>query len=686
MDPPTPSKLAMSPGMPIFPASPERITGTRTQYGDPTPSSPSLPALRSGSPLRSHRRNDSDVSVQGLATMFETLEVKDPREARDRYKAALEKEKARWVDKLSVMEKEMAKMQKEHGLAMSRRDVRIEELRADTKKLQEANEVAVSREQFEKEFKAHRANVKKWEQTFKERENIWKQDAAKLKESESRCQSLHAKCREYKQRTKDAETKALNATMLVPSMRMHQQGLEKKIQRAESDARFESDKAAKYQKQAYDMDVELKGVEARLGDEIDTLQEKLRLVEGERDALKTSLKEEEVMRVAAEGRIALPTPNDDEDDEFDPPVRSPRKPRNVQRDDDNKENVSPKKGAVDLSFIQQELVAERRLRERAQDQIDFMKMECQFRCCSCRIADTKGTEYVHDDSFNSEMQRIKLSIPVLTPPPSNHGEDSMEGVITKQEPAESERPFTPPAEELHQTEQDADPSERAYDNTVLVHAQADDADTSIAFSPTTGTFRSVPSPKKISPPLQDFSDTTEMTTLSPTWTSDSHNAATSTARTSSRMSAPVELPESRKENKLADISVHEDTVIDSDEENMEPPHYMHEPATPAYRENRKPVKTVPIKFSPATPAFKPGRGPMTPSTVAHAAVDAATPVLKELSMNQPIDREAALEAIRQRRGRARSLAAGQGTPLKQMVDGVKDRRDISAPVSRVRRS
>jgi hypothetical protein len=77
---------------------------------------------------------------------------------------------------------------------------------------------------------------------------------------------------------------------------------------------------------------------------------------------------------------------------------------------------------------------------------------------------------------------------------------------------------------------------------------------------------------------------------------------------------------------------------------------------------------------------------MTPSTVAHAASDARTPVLGELSLNKlPFDREAALEAIRQRRGRARSMAAGQGTPMKQMVEGVKDRRDISAPVSRAQR-
>ena len=49
-----------------------------------------------------------------------------------------------------------------------------------------------------------------------------------------------------------------------------------------------------------------------------------------------------------------------------------------------------------------------------------------------------------------------------------------------------------------------------------------------------------------------------------------------------------------------------------------------------------------------------------------------------------VDREAALEAIRQRRGRARSFAAGHGTPRKQMMEGVKERRDISAPVARIR--
>ena len=43
------------------------------------------------------------------------------------------------------------------------------------------------------------------------------------------------------------------------------------------------------------------------------------------------------------------------------------------------------------------------------------------------------------------------------------------------------------------------------------------------------------------------------------------------------------------------------------------------------------------------------------------------------------DRAAALAAIEYRRGRAKSIASGQLTPRKQMLEGVKERRDISAP-------
>lgn len=501
----------------------------------------------------------------------------------------------------------------------------------------------------------------------------------------------------------EATKENLKISSKITNFQTKVQSLERVVQRAESDVKFKTEEASKYKIQVYSLQVEIESISTRLGDEVQTLKDAMKLVEEERDALKTSLKEEEVMRVAAEGSIALPAAGADENDEFESPirspVRSPRKQRTFPRDEDDKENVSPKKGAVELRFLQQELTAERRLRERAQDQIEFMKMECQFQCCSCRIAENQGKHYVHDDTYAVDMERIRVSVPALTPPPSNHGDDAMEDVKVdvKQELAEIARPFTPPLEDSLRIEQDGDMAE-AHDSTTLVHPPSAEPETIVAFSPSTGTFRSIPSPVKatssatISVPAQPMHSVV-MEVVSSPCAPDTHSNIVSLAAEFPVNPRPVSRAEptrnDRKENKVVEISIHEDVLYDSDEEDAGPPSPTQEPigpATPYLTRTITTTTTIPLHFSPATPAFKPGRGPMTPSTVAHAAANAQTPVLGELSLNKlPFDREAALEAIRQRRGRARSMAGGSGTPMKQMVEGVKDRRDISAPVSRVRK-
>jgi hypothetical protein len=454
---------------------------------------------------------------------------------------------------------------------------------------------------------------------------------------------------------------------MIPQLQSKIQGLQRSLQRAESDVKFKGEEVAMYKNDLYGLRVDVENMGSRLGEEVQTLKDKLALVERERDALKTSLKEEEVMRIAAEGQIPLPGA-DEEIDEFGPPVRSPRKQRNDSRDDDDKENVSPKKGAVDLRFIQQELASEKRLRERAEEQIDFMKMECQFQCCSCRIAETQGKQYVH-----------------FTPPPSSNGDDMMEDVVIKQELVEVERPFTPPAEVTIKAEQDV---EQTFDNTAIQQAVME-PETVVEYSPSTGTFHSVPSPAKRTSSV----NTIEIKTEPSSWAPQAHRTSTLAEEVSlpaSRSTSRMGFGSSgRKDNKAFDISIHEDVIEDSDDdEDMSPPTPVHEPtgpATPYLTRTITTTTTIPLHFSPATPAFKPGRGPMTPSTVAHAAANAQTPVLGELSLNNlGFDREAALAAIRERRGRARSMAAGHGTPMKQMVEG-NNRRDISAPVGRVRR-
>ena len=519
-------------------------------------------------------------------------------------------------------------------------------------------------------------------------------------ESSVHSKAYEGKYREYKKRWMEANKENLKISSMIPTLQTKIQSLQRNAQRAESDTKFKSEEAARYQNQLYSLQIELEGVNARTSEEIVTLNDKLKLIEGERDALKTSLKEEEVMRIAAEGHIALPAAANDEDDEFGSPIRSPRKPRPISRCEDDKENVAPRKGAVELRFLQQELAAEKRLRQRAEEQVDFMKMECQFQCCSCRIAENQGKQYVHDNSYATEMQRIKMSVPATTPPPSSHGEDPAEDVRPKQEPIEDLRPCTPRPETPVNHQHEMDLTGQMRDSAALDDSQADD-EAIITFSPSTGTFRAIPSPAKAtasaiistSAMLASVSAAPDVTNQSSPWAPD----AQSTMIATEPISLPAFQPKSGTQSiqrdvhgkKAVPINIHEDEAVESDEEDIEPPSPTQAPtgpATPYLTRTITTTTTIPMHFSPATPALKPGRGPMTPSTVAHAPADGRAPALSELSLNNvPFDREAALEAIRQRRGRARSMAAGQGTPMKQMVQGAKDRRDISAPVSRVRR-
>lgn len=174
MDPPSPSKFPMSPGMPLFPVSPERAAGTKPLYGAPSAAqSPSLPDLRT-SPLRKqHRRNDSDVSVHGLAAMFENLQVKDFKEAQAKYLKALEKQK-------EAHDKEMRVLHQKHVGDLARQDLRIEQLRNVDKELREWKDAHVGcggRAEFDKARQESREAIAKWERTMEEA-------AAKIKRME----------------------------------------------------------------------------------------------------------------------------------------------------------------------------------------------------------------------------------------------------------------------------------------------------------------------------------------------------------------------------------------------------------------------------------------------------------------------------------------------------------------------
>ena len=393
-------------------------------------------------------------------------------------------------------------------------------------------------------------------------------------------------------------------------MHTHSQGIyEKEVRRARKEA-FKSSSALvklqeelksarnKYTLMREEVDVQRRKVDAKeqerfatqyqlvgLQEDLDKLRQQNKIIEAERDALKTSLKEEEVARIAAEGALALPPSKGGE--EF-----ASRK-RTRQDRESLKENIDPEAPAVEdeLFLLKEEVRMEKRMRLRADDQVHFMKMECQFQCCSCRVAERQGVEYVHDDSLAKQMAEMA----------SNIAEEYISSsTSTHAHPEQTQnRPSTPPRQPSEQRE----------------------ASEPLTFSPRTGTFYKTPSPAKPAP-----STSAQLLDLSP-----------------SRQTTPPPPAQPSLQPITMDQTPSFTFPLTPRPLPMPPPRTISHTTT----------VTVPLKaddfFSPA---------PATPGG---------------------ISREEALEQIRQRRGRARSIAAGNGTPRKKLIDVGELRRDISAP-------
>jgi hypothetical protein len=389
----------------------------------------------------------------------------------------------------------------------------------------------------------------------------------------------------------------------------------------------EKTKASRREQEVFTAQYQLVGFQ----EELQKAQAEIKIIQEERDTLKTNLKEEEVARIAAEGMIALPAIDDDED-LYNSPRKSPTK---TQHDDvEDKENVMPMK-AVELRELQEELSMERRLRERAQDQIQFMKMECQFLMCSCRIAEKEGQRYVHDNSYADEMERIKKSAELIPLPESDSDDEMMEDAPTQQKTWSEE--------------------EKAA---------------AIRFSPTTGTFTAVATTQADC--CADLAEDVDGTVL---------NHGGRDTRSLTLQHEPPTLPESASADRDEEVF---QTAPPSP--TVTPSVLLNEPQTPV-REIRTvtTTTTIPITFSPFPARPNPEDQPLTPMTVGHPplAHPPGSPFpASAFKADGTLDREAALRQIRERRGRARSVQMGHATPRKQMMEGVTGRRDISAPALR----
>ena len=358
----------------------------------------------------------------------------------------------------------------------------------------------------------------------------------------------------------------------------------------QSDLDSQRSKTEKHEQDAFAAKYKLVGVQ----EDLLAVQEKVKIVEEERDALKTNLKGEEVARIAAEGRIALPMSRDGDD--FD---SSPRKEKLEGPIDRQQQVNGPEVVENDSWPIQQQLTYEQKRRIDAEEMVEFLKMECQYQNCSCRVAERTGEQYVHDGEVLGIMAPAlagtvkQIAHVAMGPPPNEDDIFSQRQLVQDEELAEEQR--------------------------------------QLAFSESTGTFRTAKTPPRY-------------------------------ARTPSATSRPaleIVQPEPRQQSSL----LPEDTSL------------LSLLSAPILAPHAHPLPSPPLEsqVSEQTPRYH----QRSYTTTVPLADNSGNEVFSPRTMT----REEAIEQIRQRRGRARSMANAVQTPKKQMVDPA-DRRDISAPAIR----
>lgn len=410
--------------------------------------------------------------------------------------------------------------------------------------------------------------------------------------------------------------------------------------------------------------------------------ERIKVTEQERDAFRTLAQNEEVARIAAEGRLPLPQP-DDSDDEF----ASPKKARASLSTADIISSATSEAEIEELTRLWQ---WERQRADRTQEHLEFKEAECQLKCCP--RANTRSRR-----SLLGSGRKVRPEPIVII--------DSADLAILGKSP---EMPVESPcaAEEtvIHQ----AAPESPTDEVTEIIHpestSQHKELRQSLVYLPAEGTFRTlsqmqldtvgiveepssnqplsptdpIPEPRHYARTPSVEPPTFAMMRQERTSLLSLLNAPRENEHESSILNIPT-TPGSFCETEPEDEqSGHSDTEMRASRERQEAEASCRPHTAAACYAITTTTTTIPLRedenVDPRNYATS-GRRPERDTSF-----DINNPAL-----TPTMTREQALAQIRERRGRARSAAQGAATPRKQMVNGAGERRDVSAPAGRAAR-
>lgn len=94
-----------------------------------------------------------------------------------------------------------------------------------------------------------------------------------------------------------------------------------------------------------------------------------------------------------------------------PPPRVPDFSSIVSRLNHFGQQLEEEKTAPDeeIEFLKQELVWAKRKHAEDADLIHLMHMQCQFKACPCRLAESNGDRFVHDQEYDAKVQQQRAS-------------------------------------------------------------------------------------------------------------------------------------------------------------------------------------------------------------------------------------------------------------------------------------
>lgn len=438
--------------------------------------------------------------------------------------------------------------------------------------------------------------------------------------------------------------------------------------------------------------------------EVDALQQAIKLVEQERDALRTVAKNEEVARIAAEGRIPLPVSNDEE---FGSPRRASRELPPVTV-------LSSAASEEEITTLREQLKLERYRCDKAFQIVDFMQVECQLSCCACRKMEKIGSSFVHAtasnaQAFKDEIMEDDFDIFKSVPPAAFSSNDAEAASRTLQAVFLPEEgifravvaPESYPTQAPVPTDSDAAPTTTlsTAQSTMLEPASRVQNTRTPSCEPPSFAQNSILSRTSLlslldTPSQGSFVDDSEETTI----VSPANNNALPEAETYTQLegyapSAPTHTIHTLQ----APIHPTPNTVEDEDDEEEE-----EEAECDQSEPSPSPKK---IFHTISTTTTIPLSDPDSEVTPPHLLNPPMLPSFDRTNnaLSPTMTREEALAMIRERRGRAQSMAAGTATPRRPggtasnpstaganndaILDGAKTpRRDISAPAAAGSRS